>query len=233
MSLDDKETAGLAAAAERALRSTFETLTKFPLDRAGRARTIDESFVSSVEQKEREASIVDVSQGDGGELAEPRDSSLYPRFHSARSSCALAVNAFAPWRLDPTTLRLLGISGFRSLRFECRCPIEGVPANRTPPNLDLIAEGETIVGLESKLIEHIKVGTTATFSSAYDQATSTLADDRWGSAIERLRRSPGEFQAFSAGQIAKHYLGMKSLYRPSARSVLVYLYWEPTNEEQH
>jgi hypothetical protein len=233
MSLDGKETARLADAAERALKSTFEMLTTYALDRAGRARTIDESFLSSVKQEERDASILDVKQGDGGELAQPKDRSLYPRFHSARSSCALAVNAFAPWRLDPLSLRILGISGFTSLRFECRCPIKGVPDCRTPPNLDLIAEGGTVVGLESKLIEHIKVGTIAEFSPDYDLAISTLADDRWKCAIARLKESRNHFQAFAAGQIAKHYLGMKTIYGSRVRSVLVYLYWEPPNEEQH
>lgn len=233
MPLGGPETSQLARAAEDALRSKFSELTAHPLDRAGRARTIDEAFLSTVGRPEREAAVRDIKQGDGGELAQPTDPSLYPRFHSARSSCALAVNIFGPWRLDPSSLEISGLGGFKSLSFERRCPIKGVPPERTPPNLDVLAEGETIVGIESKLIEQIRIGATASFSSDYDDAIAKLADDPWRSAIERLKTDAGYFQSFGAGQIAKHYLGMKTLFGTSNPMVLIYLYWEPDNQEAH
>jgi hypothetical protein len=114
-------------AAERALRSRFSASAVHPLDRAGRARTIDEAFLSTVGKPERDAAILDVEQGDGGELAQPSDPSLHPRFHSARSSCALAVNLFGPWRLDPFIARDLRIE--RVQVAEVRAP---VPNPRRP-----------------------------------------------------------------------------------------------------
>jgi hypothetical protein len=121
-----------------------------------------------------------------------------------------------------SSLVISGLSGFKSLRFERRCPIRGVPPERTPPNLDVLAEGETIVGIESKLIEQIRIGATAHFSAAYDDAITELADDAWRSAIERLKLSPSCFQSFDAGQIAKHYLGMKTAFGTCKPMVLIY-----------
>jgi hypothetical protein len=81
----------------------------------------------------------------------PSDHALFPRFHSARSSCALAANAFAPWRLDPLTLRVQGIGEFTSLWFESKPRLAGLRGK--PPNLDVVADGPETLGIESKLIE--------------------------------------------------------------------------------
>src|SRR5439155_2138818 len=135
-----------------------------------------------------------------------------PSFHSAYSSCALAVSVFGPWRLDPSTLLLFGTRSFTSLRFEGRLPISGVTGR--PPNLDLVAETPAeVVAIESKLTEYISSGKTAEFRPPYTAAVKRLADPSWEKQFKRLRAHPDEFRSFDAAQIIKHYLGLKSQYR--------------------
>ncbi len=54
------------------------------------------------------------------------------KLRAAHSSTALVVNTFGPWRSDPTSLHLGGITGLRSLRFEATCP---TGLRGTPPHL--------------------------------------------------------------------------------------------------
>ena len=229
-----KEARSLERAAEMALRTRFAELCGSPIDEAGRVADINAAFVPTAPSEARVTSIVDVCQGDGGELRMPTRGTrtTAPRFNSARSSCALPVNAFGPWRLDPAKLILDGMDGFTSLRFERRCPIHGVPSDRTPPNLDVLIDGTTLVGIESKLIEHITAESTASLSTTYDAPLLALADEVWRHAFERLRESPNEFQSFGAAQIVKHYLGLKSQF-PDRVAVLVYLFWEPLDADDH
>jgi hypothetical protein len=86
--------------------------------------------------------ISDLSAGAGCEL----DSKL----RVAHSSAALAINKFGPWRIDPSTLQVGGVRGFHGLKFEATCP---TGLGGTPPHLDLIAEGEVLVAVESKCTE--------------------------------------------------------------------------------
>lgn len=144
----------------------------------------------------------------------------------------LAANAFGPWRLSPERLSIHGIEGFKSLRFERKCPIEGVPRNRTPPNLDAIAEGDRIVAVESKLLEYLTSKRAASFDEVYGDPVAKLADPSWVEAYRRLRGAPDEFQCFGASQIVKHYLGLKSAF-PGRKVTLLYLYWEPSDRDSH
>lgn len=230
--LTSKEASALQTAADEALRRRTREITGGMLDRAGRTADIADAFVASIGSAERKAIEDDLRQGGGGELREERDSTLAPRFHSARSSCALAVNAFGPWRLHPETLTIAGIDGFISLQFERKCPISGVPTNREPPNLDAIAEGASVVAIESKLIEYLTSKTTAHFADVYEGAVSELADPSWTNAYERLKKEPDEFQCFDAAQIVKHYLGLKSNFA-NREATLLYVYWEPPDHETH
>jgi hypothetical protein len=230
--LTSKEASALRTAAEEALRCRLREITGTSLDRAGRTADVADAFVASIRPDERTAIEGDLREGGGGELREEKDATLAPRFHSARSSCALAVNAFGPWRLHPQTLTIAGIDGFVSLRFEGKCPIRGVPTNREPPNLDAIAEGASVVAIESKLIEYLTSKKAAHFDDVYREPVSELADSSWTTAYERLKEAPDEFQCFDAAQIVKHYLGLKSVF--AEREVtLLYLYWEPPDHEAH
>ena len=86
--------------------------------------------------------ISDLSAGAGSELN--------GKLRAAPSSAALVVNTFGPWRTTPTTLQIGEIRGFSGLKFEATCPIG---LGGTPPHLDLIAEEEVPVAIESKCTE--------------------------------------------------------------------------------
>ena len=45
------------------------------------------------------------------------------KFCAVHSSCALAVNCFAPFKVDPSRLRLLGKQGASNVEFEKKLPI--------------------------------------------------------------------------------------------------------------
>ena len=64
---------------------------------------------------------------------------------AAHSLAAQAVNTFGPWRTDPVSLRVGGVTSFRSLRFEVTF---STGLGGTPPHLDLLAEGDLPVAVE-------------------------------------------------------------------------------------
>jgi hypothetical protein len=223
------DTSRIRAAAESALRLRLREISGDPLDRAGRLASVDGVFLDSVPRDARTAAIADVKAGDGGELR--TDGVSRPRFCSARSSCALAVNAFGPWRLQPATLSVAGLAGFTSLAFECKQHITGVRG--TPPNLDVIAEGPTTLAIESKLIEYISPRARAAFGKggvSFDGAMRRLGHSSWAAQLERLKASPDAFHFFGAAQIIKHYLGLKE-HLEGRGAVLLYLYWEPLDHD--
>jgi len=215
--------------AERALCDRLRTLKGDVFDRACRLTSERDALVDTLSDCARRHALEDVAQGDGSELRSPKDPTLQPRFHSSRSSCALAVNAFGLWRCDPSSLVVAGTDGFTELRFERKLPIAGCNG-RIPPNLDVFAAGTAgNVAVESKLLEYMSLAPPPSISPAYATAIASLADESWRAQIEA--RGSGGFQFFRAGQIIKHYLGLKSA-RP-ASALLVYLHWEPLDHDQH
>lgn len=129
---------------------------------------------------------------------------------------------------------MLGETGYTALSFEGKLPIfRGGRA----PNLDVIlADNERIVAVESKLAEHLAGGQLASFKPAYD-AGIELADDSWRALYEWLKRTPDAFAYLDAGQLVRHYLGLKK-QTASGRThegktaTLLYVYWEPTNASE-
>lgn len=226
--MDAKAVGKVRRAAEQRLKDRLQAVAGVPLDRAGRTPDAAQAVVVSIPPPALEAAFQDVRTGDGGELRKPTDPSLHPRFHSSRSSCALAVNAFGPWRLDPSTLSVGGLSGFTSVRFERKLPISGVTGRA--PNLDLVADGPVVLGVESKLLEHLSSAKPAEFRDAHEGAVERLAHPTWQDAYRRLKHDPGQFEYFGAAQIVKHYLGLKSNFA-GRTARLLYLFWEPQDRE--
>lgn len=143
---------------------------------------------------------------------------------AAHSSAALAVNTFGPWRNAPRSLTVGGISGFQSLRFEATCPIW---PSRTPPHLDLLAEGDVIVAVESKCTEWMKPK-PALFSNSYEKLRPIDEHSNWAPWFEQMQRVHGNSQFLDAAQVIKHAFGLLSCF--GTRDVrLLYVYWEPRN----
>lgn len=184
--------------------------------------------LSTIGEAEYARIIEDLGDGDGGELRTSKRAKE-PKFHSAYSSCGLAVNTFGPWRLDPLALTLLDKSGFTALCFEVKLPI-----NRRwsrAPNLDLVLTGSRdCVAVESKLTEYLSPK-EAKFGKRYQKAVDELAHASWKDVYEKLRENPTMCTRLDAAQLVKHYLGIKRRIVEAAGDgcswTLLYAYWEP------
>jgi hypothetical protein len=96
-----------------------------------------------------------------------------------------------------------------------------------PPHLDLLADGDLLVAVESKCTEWMKP-TTAVFSDSYNNLRSSHRDSPWFEQMRQLREAPKQYQFLDVAQIIKHAFGLLNCYRE--REVrLLYLYWEPRN----
>jgi len=158
-------------------------------------------------------------KGAGNELEE--------KLRAVHSSAALVVNAFQPWSRTPAGLALGGRQGFSSLRFEEQLPVFA-SSHATPAHLDLLADGpQGAVAVESKLTE-LLLPRKPEFSRAYDRFLQVPEVTAWSPWIERLRESPTIFSWLDAAQLVKHALALRRA-RPTESTVLLYLYWEPTN----
>lgn len=169
----------------------------------------------------------DLERGQGGEL-EASDRRP-PKFHAAHSSSALAVNTFGVFRRSPESLTLAGEGGFSSLEFEYPCP---TGAGRGVANLDVLAQTDRcVVAVESKLCEFLRQK-PAQFSPKYDRIVQASADRSWAVLFEDLKRKPDEYRHVDAAQLVKHYLGLRNKFA-NQKTVLVYLFWEPTNATRY
>jgi hypothetical protein len=207
-----------------ALRERLESLG-VPLDGDGRAEHLRQVVLDTVDDASLGQALADLREGSGGELT--ATGSHRPKFHSAFSSCALAVNVFGPWRLDPGDLTVGGSSGFTTLRFEAQRPI--FSSRATPPNLDVLIEtNDEVLAIESKLTEYLTGNERASFADRYVEAVQELADPTWAAMYRLLSDEPSRFAFLNADQLAKHYLGLKRTQQSDPRPVLLlYLYWEP------
>lgn len=207
---------------------------KIDLDNKGRCVDVRSAVVSSVGDDCLQASLNDVRHGDGGELRVP-SSGRPPSFHSAYSSCALAINAFGPWRLDPSNLTIDGRTGFTSLEFEAKFPIN--PNWKRAPNIDVVCSSpDEVVAIESKLTEHLSPRHTAKFSARYSKVVESISHSSWGQKYEQLLHNPDYYAFFNAAQIIKHYLGLRADKdgKVAGRAVtLLYLYWERSDARKH
>ena len=224
----------LESAARKQLANNFALDAKIELDDKGRCADARSVVVPSVNEACFLACLDDVRNGDGGELRSPK-SLRPPSFHSAYSSCALAINTFGPWRLNTSGLTIEGRAGFQSLRFEAKFPIDR--RWRTAPNIDVVcSSADAVVAIESKLTEHLGAAHAADFRPGYEGIIETVAHASWARKYEELRRNPDYYAFFNAAQIIKHYLGLKSDLDGTiaGRTVtLLYLYWEPRDAEDH
>jgi hypothetical protein len=200
------------------------------LDADGRAGRLREVVVDTVDDASLDQAMADLRAGSGGELN--ATTAHRPKFHSAFSSCALVVNVFGLWRLEPRDLALNGESDFTTLRFESQRPI--FKARATPPNLDVILEADDrVAAIESKLTEHLSGNEQPSFSVRYEDAVQELADPSWSAVFALLQERPSHFRFLNAHQLFKHYLGLKRAQQDDPRPVtLNYLYWEPANAER-
>jgi hypothetical protein len=161
----------------------------------------------------------DLRGGDGDELR--------MKFCAVHSSCALAVNCFAPFKAKPGRLQLLGTQGATDVRFEKKLPIF---AGRISPNLDVwIERGDGVVAVESKLLEYLSPKKPE-FSPTYKALAPPKSDPCWWGVYEEAKK--GTEGRLDRAQLIKHYFGLNEFrhrHRECPKLTLLYLFWEPLN----
>jgi hypothetical protein len=207
-----------AAMARRATLDQFRSCRpSIPLDARGYTDRPENNLIDGVDLDDFRT---DFEQGSGNELA--------GKFRAVHSSSALAANCFGPFKRRPEELYLAEANGFGSISFEHKCPV-GLSQARTPPNLDLVAVGPgSVVGVESKFLEHLG-RKTAKFADAYkDQINDARRDGPWYAEMMRLRDDPKYYRYLDAAQLIKHAFGLANTF-PGKSTTLIYLFWEPNN----
>ena len=214
--------------AQRALAAALAArLPADALDADARTQHLQQNLVDGLTDAQRRRVIDQIAMGDGGELLER--AGRRPKLHSAHSSAALAVNAFAAWIGRDSELELAGVAGLDVLEFERKCPI-GVRGKT--PNLDVLAiRPDRVIAVESKCTEHLGRH-VASFSEAYDTRIAALAHPTWKAEFRALKANRRRYAFLDAAQLVKHYLGLRNSF-PDRRCTLLYLYWEPTNATVH
>jgi hypothetical protein len=146
------------------------------------------------------------------------------KIKAIHSSAALAANVFGRWKTDPAKLKLLGFSGFNSIKLEYKCP---TGLGGTPPNLDvLLQSSDVIIGIESKLLEPLTL-TKPRFSPTYSRDRLPFCEESWWNLLQQLHHWPPAH--LDASQLVKHYLGLRNKFSTSQKVFLVYLFWKPLN----
>ena len=163
------------------------------------------------------------------ELRQGKGQELEGKFLAIHSSSALVVNCFAPFRSRIGDLALPVKGKFHELRFEQKCPIG---LRGTPPHLDVLLAGSAgVVGIESKLIEHLEEQGSADFRPAYQTIEDERSEQGYFREMQELMDYPDKYVWLDAAQLIKHALGMARTFRRERRATLLYVYWEPANSE--
>jgi len=195
----------------------FESNSEYGLDLDGYVSKPEYNLNSGIKMEDFQE---DFERSSGNEL--------YKKFRAAHSSCALAVNTFARWKSDPSSLNISGNTRFNTLTFEGKC---STGLGGTPPNLDLLlTNDENIIGIESKFTEYFKPKKPH-FSGSYQRENLPQAEDEWWSLLEKTRN--GSPQYLDTAQLIKHYLGLRYLNSKKGfanyKITLLYIFWEPVN----
>ncbi|HEX6012249.1 MAG TPA: hypothetical protein VFY87_10710 [Geminicoccaceae bacterium] len=138
---------------------------------------------------------------------------------------ALALNSFLPWLPCPESLRLGGVSRFRELNFDVRCPT-GVRG--TPPHIELVASGaDGVVGVTVRVFDYLGQRQSR-LSPAYASFAVPAALASWaglaGSGVAGADRGRSGYVDVPA--LTKLALGLGRIF--ARRPVkLLYLFLEP------
>jgi hypothetical protein len=150
---------------------------------------------------------------------------------SLRSSSALAVNVFAPWRgADIASLSSL-FAADRSasrLMFEAQYPtgLRGIP-----PHLDVVIDkqGGIPLAIESKFTEIYSPAHNGFRESYFEKLGLWDGFDHVHELALAIADGSVQFEHLGAAQLIKHALGLKNAYGPMGFRLL-YLYYEWPSE---
>jgi hypothetical protein len=197
----------------RALWTGFRATTGKAFDEKGYVTRLEDNLLPGINVH---LVAADYRRGRGNELKS--------KIRAVHSSGALAANTFGRWKTEPTSLRMLGRTGFDPPALEWK------PKgwfNSRPPNLDAVLESpRDLIAIESKLTEPL-CKKRPNFSARYLRTHFPRCEDVWWDLLVEVTAWQRQF--FDVAQIIKHYLGLIGHAETGQQIHLVYLYWEPLN----
>jgi hypothetical protein len=217
---------------EAALGATLAA-TGASLDQALRCEEPELNIVETISSDRWSVIAAQLGQGNGGELKAAGGHK--PKFCSAFSSCALAVNSFGAFDAD-RVLPLPGIGAFPGgVEFEAQ---RSAGVRGYKPNLDFVAEpadGDWLFA-ESKLLEYLRPHRTA-FSDAFPAKADKVFSPQTAAVYAHFgdhHATGGHgYELLDAAQLLKHFLAAKLASGAGRRVTLAYLFWEPGNGADH
>ncbi len=190
--------------------------------------------VATISSSELARGLTQVAGGVSSELS--ASAAKRPKFLSAYSSAALALNIFAPF-LDGRTLVLDG----HALQQPKLGAMLKIGAGCGRPVFNLLSRNDNaVVAVESRCTEQLKAKTRAAATDfatlqqrpdgdSYAPRTRELAAGPGAVELyELLAGEPTAFRYVDAAQLLKQYLGLRNTHGTNA-CTLLYLYWEPEN----
>jgi hypothetical protein len=225
-----REAASLRLRAEHALAAKLAEVVE--LDATSRCRAPELNLVDTITERQWATIAQQLRRGDGGELAEGDE--LPPKFCSAFSSTALAVNSFGFFVHRGVPMPLINAASvLGEPQFEAKRSA-GVRGFR--PNLDVVFESsasERFVFVESKCLEYLR-GHGQGFSAAYVERARATLGTRAASTYERFEAGRMRFALLDAGQLLKHFLAAKRSALLSRRKIdLLYVFWQPVDAARY
>jgi hypothetical protein len=191
------------------------------------------NLVETVSQARWSTIAAQLDRGNGSEL-DPIGGHR-PKFCSAFSSCALAVNTFGLLD-DARPLSLPGIGALSGIvEFEAQ---RSAVVRGYKPNLDLVAEppGGAWLFAESKCLEYLRAHNTD-FSDAFvAKAAKVLTREtaEFFATFAATKKASGHtYELLDAAQLLKHFLAAKRASAGERPITLAYVYWEPADAADH
>jgi hypothetical protein len=214
--------------AERQLAARLGQTAELDVDR--RCATATDNLVGAITHDRWQVIRSQLGGGNGGELK--ASGGHRPKFCSAFSSCALAVNSFGPFVDRNAMLSLDGIGFFSGpIEFEAQ---RSAGTRGYKPNLDVVAEpaDSDWLFVESKCVEYLRLHSTA-FSDAFVTKAKDLLSPATAAIYERWRDRRDGYELLDASQLLKHFLAAKIAAAGQRAVTLTYVYWEPADADQH
>ncbi len=219
-------------AAENALAGALATAGA-QLDGDRRCERPELNLVATITPVRWAAIATQLDQGKGSELR-PLGGHR-PKFCSAFSSCALAVNTFGLF--EPTRALPVPEAGSfpGGVEFEAQ---RSAGVRGYKPNLDLVAEPASgaWVFAESKCLEYLRPHATAfsdTFVSKARKLFSTETAAVYAAFAEDRDAAANGYELLDAAQLLKHFLAAKLASASERKVTLAYLFWEPADADDH
>jgi len=169
----------------------------------------------------------DLGGGQGGELKPNNEGKV--KFCSVRSSAALCVNIFAPFKEN----KFYDSKNFEIAFFEKKI-WTGIKSSY--PNLDFYLENENeIIGIESKFTEYFdeKIEHTNKNLSKYiDRRELNYLPVNFNENIIKFYVDKEEKMFLDVAQLIKHSMALIRESKMNKKPCLVYIYWQPNNYQE-